>query len=339
MSAATGFDLAALTALVNETEFGTNFYSDAIMSNDTFGFATNYGKTLTGAKNDTYKLPLLEGTATAQSGDGCGQNSVDETTFTQTDLNMVKIKFNGQFCPHELEPYWLAAGLPAGQHYESLGALQANILQETARQIAKKMAILPYHGPTGADTVTYADNWIALLQAATVGIPTLNIGTAATTNGGAAGTDAAGVFNIVEAMKNRFLSNVDTAAEVFSGGIVITMSPLATSQYFENYRKIYGSDTVVPIMEQLAGGSMSSFIHPGSRIRIVTQNALGVTGHIIGSRLMNQYLAFDLASDATNIKLWYDENTELIKWRQRVKMGSAFRGLNLQNIVYYGATS
>ena len=339
MSAATGWDLTGLTELVNETEFGMDFYKEAVMANDTFAFAKTYGQVLTGAKNDSYKLPNLEGTATAQSGVGCGQNSVDQTTFGQTDLNMVKIKFNGQFCPHDLEPYWLASGLPAGQHYENMGVLGANILAETARQIAKKMAVIPYQGPTGADTLTYGDNWIALLKAATAGTPALNIGTATTTNGGSGGTGATGVFNIVEAMKNKFLSNVDTASEVFSGGIVIAMSPLQTSQYFENYRLLFGGDTVVPVMESMANGYMNTWIHPGSRIRIVTQNALGVSGHIIGSRMRNQVLAFDLASDATKIKVWYDENTELIKWRQRVKMGTAFRALDVNNVVYYGATT
>ena len=68
MSTTTGFDLSALTALVNETEFGTLFYKEPIMNNNTFTTTTQYGTVLTNAKNDTYKLPTISATATLKDG-------------------------------------------------------------------------------------------------------------------------------------------------------------------------------------------------------------------------------------------------------------------------------
>ena len=335
MSATTGFDLDGLSALVNETEFGALFYQDALMGNDTFAFAQQYGQVLTGAKNDTYKLPTMSATATVQSGDGCGHNEVDEVTFEQTTLNMVNIKIEGQFCPQTLEPYYLASTLPAGQHYSGLGSLQANIIAEVQRQIAKKMAILPYYGPTGSDTVTFANHWMKLLEDASG----INVGATTPTNGGSAGADPQGVFNIVESLCDVYYNNADTAADANNGNIVISMSPKHMRFYFQNYRKLFGDHTVVPVMQQLANGNYSTWTHPGTSITIASQNALATENQIIASRKGNQVLAFDLATDATRLDLWYDKTDDLIYWRQRCKLGTAWRAIDAANVNYWGAAS
>ena len=341
MSATTGFDVSALAALVNETEFGFMFYKEALMNNDTFAFTQKYGEVLQNAKNDTYKLGNFNGSATAQDGDGCGQNSVDQITHTQTTLTMVNIKFEGQFCPQTLEPYYLAAALPPGQHYESLGALGAQYIAEIQRQIAKKMAIMPYYGPTGADTATYANGpWMDLLLAQTG----INLATGDSTNGGSAGTDAAGAWNRVEAIKNRFLADGDSAAGVFEDGeYSVEMSPLDASLYFENMRTLFGQDTVTPLQQRFNDGNFSSWIHPGTRMRIYVVNALGsgdlASRPIIGTRRENKVLAFDLRSDTTRLEMGMDQYREFIWWKWRAKMGTAWRSYNTKDVAYFGPAS
>ena len=335
MSATTGFNLDALTEMVNETEFGDKFFMDALMTNDTFAFANQYGEVLTGAKMDSYKLPRMEVSATMKSGDGCGFTAVDQATFTQTDLTMVKAKFEGQFCASTLEPYFLAKGLPAGQNYTEFNPLQGNIIARLQEQISKKMALFPYYGPTGSDTITYATPWIDLLEDA-FGIV---VGTSTPTAGGTAGTDAAGVFNIVEALADVYYNNPDTAADANNGNIVVSMSPKDARLYFKNYRTLYGDMNITPALQNLANGNYMTWTHPGTQISIATQNALGTENQIIASRKGNQTLAFDLQSDATNLKLWYDINDDLIKWRLKLKVGTAWRDLTAANVNYWGAAS
>jgi len=337
MSATTGFDLAALTEHVNETKFGLDFYKYPLMENNTFTTTSRIGSILTGAKNDKYKLPTIAQTATLKDGSDCGFAPTDQTTFDQTDLFMQSVMVTGQFCVRELEPFWLAAGLPAGQHYQNgFNPLEANILSEVERALAKKMAVYPYYGPTGSDTVTYPYNWLALLKGATG----INVATTATTNGGSAGTDAQGAWNRVEALKNLFLANADTAAEVMDGGIVITVSPYVASLYYENLRTLYGQNTLVPVQAQMDAGNMSAWTHPGSGIKVIVVNALGAgANEIIAQRVRNQVLAFDLQSDATRIEMGMDQYREYIWWKVRVKMGTAFRSLADTDIRYYGAAS
>ena len=336
---ADGFNLSQISEMINETEFGNLFYKKALLTNDTFAFAQSHGEVLTGAKMDNYKLPSLESSATIQASD-CGQNSVDETTFTQTNLEMVSIKIEGEFCPQKLEPYFLAQGLPAGQHYEGFNPLEAQIVERTAQQIGRKMGIFPWYGPTGADSVTYTESWMDQLRDATGVVA----GSTTITSGGSTGADAAGAFNVVQTLIDKFLANADSAGEVYEqDAIQIAMSPAVINLYFQNYRKLFGDNTVVPAMESLAAGSTVGFYHPGTLVRIVKQNALGITNDVVASRKGVLVLAFDLASDATSIKMWYDQTDDLIYWRLKAKIGTGIRDLTSFNIkpaiTYWGAAS
>lgn len=337
---ADGFNLAQIEEMVNETTFGAEFYKQALLPNDTFAFAAMHGDVLVNAKMDQYKLPELESTATIQASD-CGQNSVDETTFKQSELNMVGIKIEGEFCPQKVEPYFLAMQLPAGQHYENFNPLQARIVERVGQQISKKMGIFPWYGPTGADTVTYNESWLDQLRDAT-GIV---VGSTTITSGGNAGTDAAGAFNVVTALIAKFLDNADTAGEVYQDGLIrVAVSPKVANLYFENYRKLFGDNTVVPAMQQLADGRITGWMHPGTRVEIVIQSALGLTHDVVISRRTNLVLAFDLASDASRLDLWYDKTDDLIYWRLKAKLGTGIRSITnpnvaAPNILYWGAAS
>ena len=85
-------------------------------------------------------------------------------------------------------------------------------------------------------------------------------------------------------------------------------------------------------------------MHPGTRVMCVKQNALGLEGDIVATRKGNLVLAFDLASDATRVDLWYDKTDDLIYWRLKAKIGAGIRSITnpsitKPNIVYWGAAS
>lgn len=340
MSTTTGFDLSALTELVNETEFGALWYKEPLMENNTFTATEIHGQILQGAKNDTYKLPTYSATATLKDGSDCGFTPTDQTTFDQTDLNMVTVTIQGQFCVKKLEPFWLAAQLPAGQHYTSLGNLQAQLLSNIADEIGNKMAIFPYYGPTGDDTVSYAHSWVPQLEGATGII----VDTGNSNNGGSAGADADGAYNRVEAMIALLLANKDSAAGVMKDGeYTIEMSPLDSWYYFINLRTLRGQDTLVPVQQQMNNGSYTSWIHPGTRVRCITVNALQAAEdsvrNIICWRKANKILAFDLRSDSTRLELGMDQYRQNIWWNWVCKMGTGIRSTNAKDVLYYGNAS
>jgi hypothetical protein len=308
------------------------------MQNNTFIATDMHGQILTGAKNDSYKLPTLESTATVKDGSECGFTPTDQTTIDQTDLAMVSLTIQGQFCVREIEPYFMAAGLPAGQHYTGFNPLEAQMLARIAEQIGKKMAIFPYYGPTGSDTATYSTPWVAQLETATG----INTATGNGTNGGTAGTDAAGVFNRVNAMKTSLLTDADTAAGVYMPGeYTIEMSPLDADLYFQNLVTLEGQNTLTTVQATYQSGSFTSWIHPGTQIKIIVVNALQTQAvrNIILWRKQNKVLAFDLRSDATRLEMGMDQYREFIWWKWRCKMGTGVRAANAQNVLYTGDAS
>jgi hypothetical protein len=339
MSTTTGFDLAGISALVNETEFGNLWYKEPIMGNNTFSATDMHGQVLTGAKNDNFKLPTYSSTATLKDGSDCGFTPTDQSALEQTDLAMVTVTVQGQFCVKTLEPYWVAAGLPAGQHYTGFNPLEAQLLSSIADEIGKKMAIFPYYGPTGSDTVTYATPWVAQLETATgIIVDTGNSNDGNNTTG----LDADGAYNRVEAMIALLLANSDSAAGVHrSGEYTIEMSPLDAWYYFQNMRTRFGQDTITPVQQQMNNGAFSTWIHPGTQVRCIVVNALQTQAvrNIICWRKGNKVLAFDLRSDATRLELGMDQYRQFIWWNWVCKMGAGIRSTNAKDVLYYGDAS
>lgn len=338
-----GFNLSGLVADIDTQAFGIDFWHQALMANNTTAFAARYGDVRVNIKKDTVQLPLMEVPVLIADG-GCGDDPATTAAFTTRTMEMVNMKAAGSFCPIELEPYYLAEYIPQGQNNENFRPLQDAIVGRIAQEISKKMGIIPWYGATGSDTVSYDDSWIAQLQAAA----NVNLGSTPMTAGGAAGTDAAGAFNVIQSMIQPFLNNVDTAGEVYTDdAIVVAISPATVDLYFRNYRTLFGDHNITPNYEILANGvAMGGWYHPGTRVRVVIQNALGVAAHAVITRAKNLVLGFDLEGDANNINLWYDVNTDLIKWRLKAKMGSGIRSITAANnaaitpnIAYYGPVS
>lgn len=335
-----GFDLSGLTEDVNQRAFGIDFWHQALLANNTMAFAAQHGEIKTGMKQDTYKMPLLEAPVALQEA-GCGAEADTVATVTQREMKMVGVQAAGQFCPQELEPYFLADFIPTGQNNEDFNPLQSAIVARIQEEIAKKMAIFPWYGPTGSDTVTYTTSWLGQLRSA------INIvmGSSTITAGGSVGTDAAGAYNVVDALIQPFLNNSDTAGLVYTDNeLVVAMSPFVVDLYFKNYRTRFGDHNITPSYETLANGvAMGGWFHPGTRVRVVVQNALGRTQDVVITRRRNLVLGFDLAADATGMKLWYDINTDLIKWRMKAKLGTGIRSItpssSTPNILYWGAAS
>lgn len=335
MSTTTGFDLSNLTTFINEQRDGLNFWTESLMGNDSFAFANQYGTVLTGVKESQGKLPTLSATATLKDGTECGFTPTDQVTPDQTDYYMKKITVQGQFCVHNLEPFAFGNTLPAGQHYSGFNPLEQAMIGEIQRELARKLALFPYYGPQGSDTITYNYPWIDQLEDA-FGI---NVGTTTITSGGSAGTDAQGAFNVVETIADAFYNDPDTAADANNGNLIVSMSPKVAHFYFQNYRKLFGQNMVAPVMQQLATGNYSTWTHDGTNITIATQNALGLENQVICQRKGNQTLLFDLASDATRIEMGMDQYREYIWWKVRLKMGTAYRSLNAKSVRYWGAAS
>ena len=326
-------NFSGLTNWVDETRL--DFYMDAIAANDVLPYARKYGQVFTGVKADTLKLPKLTTSVTIADGDACFTNidGNNDTTISQSSITLKKGLVRDQICVHGFEDYFTAQGLTAGQHYTGIGAFEAGILQDVAARTAKAIGNEMWNG--GSNWIT--SGWHDQLLAATMGSSI--IGSTTPNNGGSAGTDAQGVYNICVSLLNAAMADVDFASAIMSGQAHIVMSPKEYAFLQQNYVTLNGQNLITPGLNVLQNGSFAEFNFPGFPVPVVVQNFLTGTGTIILSRNRNMVVALDLESDFTNIKMGMDQYEENIWWKFRFKGGVGFRDLSGTSIKYWGPTT
>jgi hypothetical protein len=341
---------SGLTAFVNEARFRNAFWTEALMSNDVLPFVNQYGFPIPNMKEDSLKLPKLSAVVGIADGSTCSDDfdNGNDTTITQSTVTQVKGLIQDSICPHDgFETYFTALGMPDGQHYRSLGEWQAPLMGEINRMVARRFPINFWTGNESPDTWTFP-GWIDQLLAANMGVfdPVTNVnggivGAGATpTSGGAAGTDAAGVYNIVEALIQAALTSPDFASDVAAGNVYVVMNPLNKEFMRQNYQKRFGLafPTIVPGLAGLQNDASAVQYFPGWNVPVVMQNGIPQST-IILSRKKNQVAAFDLLSDYTRMDVWLADDHDTIRWKMRFKTGVAWRALDGRNIKYYGPTS
>lgn len=323
-------NFSGVNAWVDETTKAADFYVEAVMGNGVVPWLRETGDLLTGVKANSIKLPLLTADVTMQDGDNCAFNDSGSTTISQATLNMKNLKFQSTLCARTMEDYFTAVLLPPGQKYTGLGRAEAAMMNEIMKSIQKKLGY-GYWRET-----TLFDGWLEQIYAATG----INTGAGTTpTAGGSAGTDAAGVFNIVQTLVATFLGDEDLADEIYNGNVSIVMSPQDVNFYFQNYRTLFGDNPfATQQLNNLAGGALS-FVHDGTNVRIYAQPALTGSGTIIMSRKGNFTLGFDLESDNTGLRVGLDQYEENIWYTLRTKIGTGFHALNANNLRYWGPAS
>lgn len=346
---------SGLTAFVNEQRNRTDFWLEALFANDVMPFVDSVGTVIPNVKEDTFTLPLLSGTVGIADGAACSDDfdNGNDTTITQSTVTLKKGLIQDSFCPHGegYETYFTALGMPAGQHYRSLGIWQPYLIAEIQRRIGKRLAINDWIGDQSGDSWTYP-GWYEALIAAVMG--TFNsssnvtggiVGSSTPTAGGSAGTDAAGVFNICTAlieaaMYTQTVAGADLASDVMAGNVYIVMNPINRELMRQNYNTRYGL-AMPEIATGLAGiqnDAFGAFKMPGYNFPVLTQ-AWIPQSTIILSRKGNQVIAFDLESDQNRLDIWLADDHDTIRWKARFKKGVAWRALNGSNLKYWGPTT
>ena len=331
---------SGLIAYIEERRYGNDFYTPALQQNDVLPFVQSVGMFLPNVKEDTIKLPNLSAVAGIADGSTCVDDfdNGNDTTITQSSISLVKGVIADSICPHDgFETYYTAQGMPAGQHYKGLGVWQAPLMAEINRHIAKRLALNFWQGNQSGDTWTY-DGWIDQLLAANMGSAV--IGTATPTDGGAAGTDAAGVFNICEALVAAAMTSVDFGQDIMDGNVYIVMNAQNREFMRINYQRRHGLQMpeIAVGLTGLQNNSFGTFLMPGTRIPVELQQGVPQST-IIMSRKKNQVLAFDLESDFTNVEVGMDQYNENMWWKLRMKVGGGWQALDTNNVKYWGPAS
>lgn len=348
-------DLSALTAFVNEQR-RTDFWTEALYGNDVMPFMNAVGTVIPNVKENTFTLPNLSGVATIADGAACDSDfdKGNDNTITQSTITLVKGLVQDAFCPHGegWETYFTALGMPSGQHYNGLGKWQSAMVGEIMRRIGKRLGVNQWQGNQSGDTWTF-NGFMDQLLAAVLGTYNASsnvtggiVGSTTPTNGGSAGTDAQGAYNICKALINAALrtssatTGSDLAADLIGGNCYLVMSPVNRQNLVENYETLKGTafPQMAPSLSSLLNDVQGTFNFPGYNLPVLTQ-AWIPDSTIILSRKGNQVLAFDLESDFTKLDIWLADDHDTIRWKERFKLGVGWRALNGSNLKMWGPTT
>ena len=347
-------NFSGITTYVNELR-RTEFWLEALSGNDVMPFVEAVGDVIPNVKENSFTLKRLSGTVTFADGAACSDDfdNGNDTTITQTTINLVKLLAQDSFCMHGegYETYFTAPQMPLGQHYAGLAPWQQALVNEIMRRLAKRYAVNYWQGNQSGDTHTL-NGWMDLLQAAVLG--TFNsssnvtggiVGSTTPTSGGSAGTDAEGVYNICQslveaAMYTTTLAGSDLQADLMAGNCYIVMNPLNREFLRQNYQKKHGlaMPEIVPGLAGLQNNAFGAFNFPGYNLPVITQVHIP-QNTIILSRNGNQVIAFDAVSDTTKLDVWLADDHDTVRWKHRSKLGLGWRALDGSNLKYWGPTT
>jgi hypothetical protein len=128
------FTFSGLTAYIDEQNFP--MVTKALIGGRTASMLTPQ----LGVKGKT-KINLLDVDVVMQDGSGCTWNASGDIALTQREIDAKQVKINLEFCPKDLNAYYLRTQMAAGTHQESIPFEEqfANYLVEKVQNEIEKV--------------------------------------------------------------------------------------------------------------------------------------------------------------------------------------------------------
>tara|TARA_R110002110_G_scaffold290837_1_gene504890 strand:- start:37 stop:990 length:954 start_codon:yes stop_codon:yes gene_type:complete len=267
-----------------------------------------------GVKGKT-KINLMDVDVTMQTDSGCTFAADGNLTYTQREIDAKPVKINMEFCPKDLEGFYLRTQLAAGAHTETIPFEEqfANYLVEKIQDELEKV-IWDGSVSAGVGNLAMFDGLL---------IPTGSFTDCNTAAYGTALTSPLTMADAVEAVQRVY--SLTPSAAVAQDDFKIFLG-LDKFRLFASAIMNGGGMTG-------GGGQLANYqsdfdplrmIFPGTNIEVVGVN--GITGHnaCYGFSLSNAFLGMDLAEDSSNLEVWYSQDDRKMKVACEFTMGTQF---------------
>lgn len=302
-----GFDLSGLTAYTAENQF-------ELMRSTVLGAKMMSLATVVPNIKGASKLPQISQSVIFQD-DACSFDASGSTAITQRTLTPGKVKINDQWCPKDLEPYYLSQEMAAGAHHESVTPdyVWQAIMEEYTSKIARDIDIAIWKGEDGigAGNNGHWDGYVTVLSGAT--------------------TDATGSVTDV--------TDYTQVDEMMFG--IYDAAALAGLTDFEDFRVFVGYDCYAAIVQSLIRGgatygallndSMNGNPNPdsaneglnylGTGLQVIPVVGLNGTNKVYAGRLSNFFIGVDAEGDFNSLETWYSQDDRVVKLAAEFKVG------------------
>lgn len=317
------FNLAGLTAYTAENQFD-------LMTAAIFNAKMLQNATVIPNVKGPSKLPLLSQAVQFQS-DSCGFNATGDTTITQRTLTPGKVKLNLEWCPKDLEAYWLRQEMAAGAHKENIQPIEQQVMNYLMGLVAVEVDKAIWKGrvtasgggigstvPMGTGNNAFWDGLRFQIQD--------NTGGYANANDAAYGTalTALNTSTMIEAIFRIYQALADVAVDPSSDVTVF----MGVEKYTALVRALtVGGSTFGAVLNAGVSGSAdqsttSGLTFPGTGLRCLPVVGLNSVDAIYGMQKSNTFIGVDAESDFNNLEVWWSQDDRKLKAAMEFKLGT-----------------
>jgi len=247
-------------------------------------------------------LNILTGDVYFQA-DGCGYTASGNTTFTQRNITVGKIKVEETLCPKTLEAKWMqtqiAAGSPEAVPFEE------QIGNDKATRIAKLLEVAMWQGDTATSNTNPNTNRFD-------GFNKVIDDAAASVDGNTTSATAITTSNIealVDDMYNALPADIADADDlvVFVG--IDTFKKYSTALRASN------------LFHYAADSEGMEMMIPATNLKMIAVGGLDGTDRMFAGRLSNFFVGTDLANEEEEYRFWYSQDNDEVRFRATMKYG------------------
>jgi len=294
------FNVTGLTNYVNEQN--TDILVKSLFGSKTASMLQAAGQVQVGVKS-AEALNILSSDVYFQV-DGCGYTASGNTTFSQRTITVGKIKVEETLCPKTLEAKWMqtqiAAGSPTAVPFEQ------QISESKASVIAKQLEVAMWQGDTATSNTNPNTNkfdgfnkLIDAVSASTVVGNTSSATAITTTN----------VEALVDDIYNALPADIAEADDLVLWVGIDT---------FKKYTTALRDSNLFHYAVEAAGMEM---MIPGTNLKMVAVGGLNGTNRMWAGRLSNFFVGTDLANEEEELKYWYSQDNDEVRFRMTCKYG------------------
>jgi len=294
------FNVTGLTNYVNEQS--TDILVKSLFGSKTASVLQAAGQVQVGVKS-AEALNILDSTVYFQA-DGCGYTSSGSTTFTQRTITVGKIKVEETLCPKTLEAKWMqtqiAAGSPTAVPFEQ------QISESKASVIAKQLEVAMWQGDTATSNTNPNTNkfdgfnkLIDAVSASTVVGNTSSATAITTTN----------VEALVDDIYNALPADIAEADDLVLWVGIDT---------FKKYTTALRNSNLFHYAVEAEGLEM---MIPGTNLKMIGTGGLNGSNRMYAGRLSNFFVGTDLANEEEELKYWYSQDNDEVRFRMTCKYG------------------
>ena len=297
------FNVSALANYTNEQS--TELVLKSLFGSKTASILQAAGQVQVGVKS-AEALNILTSDLWFQT-DGCGYTASGNTTFSQRNITVGKIKVEETLCPKTLEAKWMqtqmAAGSPTSVPFEE------QIGQDKANNIAKLLEIAMWQGDTATTNTNpntnKFDGFIKLIDAASAS-------TVAGNTSSATSITTANVEDLIDNIYNVVPADISDASDLVLFVGIDTFKKYSTALRASN------------LFHYAADSEGMEIMIPATNVKLIAVGGLNGTNRMFLARLSNLFVGTDLANEQEEYRFWYSQDADEVRFRATMKYGVQF---------------